>query len=194
MPADSIVICTPPTLSFDARRLHISPKRRARSNESRFRKLSRILRPKQHQFSRLCFSTLVDTELTETPRPVQLTAVTPEMTNGSNVVKEELPHDDGRPETHLMLFINGLNGNAGNWDVLIDKLTHYASANEIAILVSTANMSLKVPSSAMHAWPSTDFLRHIECKAHAGHLPQQQARVSVGGATLNTSRTQIRIR
>ena len=62
----------------------------------------------------------------------------------SNLVKEELPNDHDKPETHLMLFINGLNGNAGNWDVLIDQLGQYASANEIAILVSTANMSMKV--------------------------------------------------
>ncbi|CAL5220186.1 g2158 [Coccomyxa viridis] len=61
----------------------------------------------------------------------------------SNLVKEELPNDHDKPETHLMLFINGLNGNAGNWDVLIDQLGQYASANEVAILVSTANMSMK---------------------------------------------------
>ena len=92
---------------------------------------------------------------------MHLTAVTPEMADGSKLVKEELPHEDGRPETHLMLFINGLNGNAGNWDVLIDKLTHYASANEIAILVSTANMSLKVPSLAPHALPDADIPQHV---------------------------------
>ena len=94
---------------------------------------------------------------------MHLTALTPEMADGSNVVKEELPHEDGRPETHLMLFINGLNGNAGNWDVLIDKLSHYASANEIAILVSTANMSLKVSSLLPLARPTADLPQHIEC-------------------------------
>ncbi len=69
---------------------------------------------------------------------------TADAAGGSNLVKEELPNDHDRPETHLMLFINGLNGNAGNWDVVIDQLSQYASANEVAILVSTANMSVKV--------------------------------------------------
>ena len=78
---------------------------------------------------------------TETP--------TEDAAGSSNLVKEELPNDHDRPETHLMLFINGLNGNAGNWDVLIDQLGQYASANEVAILVSTANMSMKVRSPGL---------------------------------------------
>ena len=74
---------------------------------------------------------------------------TADAAGSSNLVKEELPNDHDKPETHLMLFINGLNGNAGNWDVLIDQLGQYASANEIAILVSTANMSMKVSSPGL---------------------------------------------
>ena len=77
-------------------------------------------------------------------RPATKARSMAQMAGDSSLVKEELPNDNDRPETHLMLFINGLNGNAGNWDVLIDKLSHFASSNEIAILCSTANMSLKV--------------------------------------------------
>lgn len=78
------------------------------------------------------------------PRPATKARSTAQMAGDSGLVKEELPNDNDSPETHLMLFINGLNGNAGNWDVLIDKLSQFASSNEIAILCSTANMSLKV--------------------------------------------------
>ena len=163
MPADATVISTPPVLLFDASSLQASQTRYIHSGKSALRKLHRISRPNKRQTISLFYSTSVDTELTETPQPGHLTALTPEMTDGSNVVKEELPHEDGRPETHLMLFINGLNGNAGNWDVLIDKLSHYASANEIAILVSTANMSLKVPSLLPLARPTADLTQHTEC-------------------------------
>ena len=161
MPADATVNSTPPKLSFDARRLQASQARCFHGGTSALRKLHRIVRPNKRQTISLLYSTSVDTELTQTPQPVHLTALTPEMADGSNVVKEELPHEDGRPETHLMFFINGLNGNAGNWDVLIDKLSQYASANEIAILVSTANMSLKVLSLASactaHCRPSAAY-------------------------------------
>ena len=160
MPADATGNGTPLTLSLDARSLQASRARCAHSSRSALKKLHSIVRPNKRQTINLPYSTSVDTELTEYPQPVHLTALTPEMADGSNVVKEELPHEDGRPETHLMLFINGLNGNAGNWDVLIDKLSHYASANEIAILVSTANMSLKVISLLPLARPNADLPQH----------------------------------
>jgi hypothetical protein len=76
------------------------------------------------------------------------------MSEDANIVKEELPNQHFRPETHLMLFINGLNGHAGNWDVVIEKLSYYASSNEIAMLVSTANMSIKVTLLTCGSWPS----------------------------------------
>ena len=163
MPADATVISALPNLSFDARSLQPSQARCVHSSRLASRKLHRTVRPSKRQIISLLYSTSVDTELTETAQPVHLAALTPEMADGSNVVKEELPHEDGRPETHLMLFINGLNGNAGNWDVLIDKLSHYASANELAILVSTANMSLKVSSLLPLARPTADLPQHIEC-------------------------------
>ena len=172
MPADATVIGTPPILSFDARSLQASQARCVHSSTSGLRKLHRIVKPNKRQIS-LLYSTSVDTELTETSQPVHLTALTPEMADGSNVVKEELPHENGRPETHLMLFINGLNGNAGNWDVLIDKLSHYASANEIAILVSTANMSLKVSSLLPLVQSTADLPQHFGRQIYAIHLPQR---------------------
>ena len=163
MPADATVIGTPPILSPDARSLQANQARCVHSSTSALRKLYRIARPDKRQTSRILHSTSVDTELTVTPQLLHLTALPPEMADGSNVVEEELPHKDGKPETHLMLFINGLNGNAGNWDVLIDKLSHYASANEIAILVSTANMSLKVPSLLPLARRTADLPQRTEC-------------------------------
>ena len=47
-------------------------------------------------------------------------------------------------ETHLVLFVNGLNGHEQNWDVVIENLQKTGSTDSMAILASTSNMRMKV--------------------------------------------------
>lgn len=53
-------------------------------------------------------------------------------------------------KTHLVVFVNGLNGNDDNWSVVIANLRKHAAIREVAILASTSNMRLKVGFHRRH--------------------------------------------
>lgn len=56
----------------------------------------------------LCTSTaLKDSRSVTAPGADPVTESLANMSDGVHLVKEELPNDNDRPETHLMLFING---------------------------------------------------------------------------------------
>lgn len=61
-------------------------------------------------------------------------------------------------ETHLVLFVNGLNGHEQNWDVVIENLQKTGSTDSMAILASTANMRMKVENIALMGAQACDGL------------------------------------
>ena len=66
-------------------------------------------------------------------------------------VTQEVPSNSSRTtkKTHLVLFVNGLNGNDDNWSVVIANLRKHAAVNDIAILASTANVRLQASTKEL---------------------------------------------
>ncbi|BDA45665.1 probable lipid droplet phospholipase 1 at N-terminal half [Coccomyxa sp. Obi] len=62
---------------------------------------------------------------------------------GEHITEEVESRSPRIVKTHLALFVNGLNGNDNNWSVVIANLRKHAAIDNVAILASTANMSLK---------------------------------------------------
>ena len=81
-------------------------------------------------------------------RTVKFLAASPRigaMSREGEHVTEEVASTSSRVvKSHLALFVNGLNGNDNNWSVVLANLRKHASINNVAILASTANMSLQV--------------------------------------------------
>jgi hypothetical protein len=63
---------------------------------------------------------------------------------GEEVTAEVAAAPGPAMETHLILFINGLNGHEANWEVVIENLRKTGSTDGMALLASTSNMRLKV--------------------------------------------------
>lgn len=63
---------------------------------------------------------------------------------GEHVTEEVASTSSRVVKIHLALFVNGLNGNNNNWSVVIANLRKHAAIDNVAILASTANMSLQV--------------------------------------------------
>ena len=69
-------------------------------------------------------------------------------TESEDVTAELSMAPEPNAETHLVLFVNGLNGHEQNWDVVIENLQKTGATDSMAILASTANMRMKVRTLA----------------------------------------------
>jgi len=67
-----------------------------------------------------------------------------------SVTKEVESTSQSTTKAHLVVFVNGLNGNDDNWSVVIANLRKHAAIREVAILASTSNMRLKVSGHRRH--------------------------------------------
>ncbi len=104
---------------------------------TRFHKQRSIPNPRRHRYPS---SRRAGVRVPASPRLAD-----PMPAEGNNVT-HEVPSTSSRTteKTHLVLFVNGLNGNDDNWSVVIANLRKHAAVKDIAILASTANMRLQV--------------------------------------------------